>query len=594
MKSRARLSGLSAFLFAAALASATCATDAVADSSTTVKQTAVPDGSVQRATVQARPKLKPPRELTPDLVYSVLVGQISAQRGNQRMAFTHFLHAAQLAVAPDLAELATRSALALGDRDAVQRSLDIWLELAPESLAAHQIAAYAYLEADDVPGALKQLREVITLAGKEGRDGFMRVARLVSKLPSPERRLEVMQALTADQSQNADAWFATAMVAAGADRYDEAVAAARRASDLRPDWNEPRVFLVRVLVAQGKSDKARETAEAFVAKNPDDHALRLLYAQLLVEEQDFSHARNVFEYLLRDKPKEPDVLFALGVLSLQLDDLAAARQYFKRLRDTGKRQGDSAYYLGQVEEMAKNVETAVSWYGRVEGEHALDAQVRIARVRAEQGDVGRAREILQQLRDQYPDDAVSLYLAEAEILRGIKQPQEAMRVYDEAIAANPRDADILYARALQAVAIDRMDILERDLKTIIENDPQHADALNALGYSLADRTERYDEALSYIKRALALKPDDPAVLDSMGWVQFRLGHKKEALKYLRRAADKMPDGEIAAHLGEVLWSMGQHDQAQAVWDKALTENPDHEYLLKVIGRHRVTKSDAQP
>jgi tetratricopeptide (TPR) repeat protein len=546
------------------------------------------------AAAAARPDHGPVTELTPDLVYDVLVGQIAAQRGDQRMAFTHFLHAAQLAASPDLADLATRAALALGDKDDVKRALNIWLGLAPQSLTAHQIAAYAYLEARDEASALKHLRQMVALAGQEGRDGFTRAARLLSKLQSPQRRFEVMKGLIADQAQNADAWFALALVAAGAERYQDAIDAARRAADLRPGWNEPQIFLVRVLVAQGKSDKAKATVESFVAKNPDDHALRLLYAQLLVEEKDFSHARNVFEYLLRDKPKEPDVLFALGVLSLQLEDLPVARDYFTRLRDTGQRQGDSAYYLGQVEELAKNPETAVSWYSRVEGEHALDAQVRIAQLRAQEGNVGRAREILQQLRDQWPDDAVGLYLVEAEILRDVKQPQEAMKVYDEALAANPGNADLLYARALQAVALDRMDSMERDLKAILEKDPKHADALNALGYSLADRTDRYAEALSYIKRALQLKPDDPAVLDSMGWVQFRLGNKEDALKYLRRAAEKMPDGEIAAHLGEVLWSLGQHAEAHTVWDKALAESPDNQYLLKVIGRHRVTRSDALP
>jgi tetratricopeptide (TPR) repeat protein len=599
MHPRARRLGLSVILLLAGLVALPQGADALADSLTTAKQspggTAGPaGGGTTPQPPSAHHELKPPAELTPDLVYAVLVGQIAAQRGDQRMAFTHFLHAAQLAASPELAELATQSALALGDPDAVQRSLDIWLELAPQSLAAHQIAAYARLEANDTPGALAELRQVIILAGKEGRDGYMQAARMVSKVQSPERRLEVMKELTAGQAENADAWFATSMVAAGAGRYDEAVAGAQRASELRSDWNEPRIFLIRVLVAQGKNDKARQTLESFVAKNPDDHALRLLYAQMLVEDKDFSHARNVFEYLLRDKPKEPDVLFALGVLSLQLEDLAAAREYFTRLRDTGQRQGDSAYYLGQVEELAKNLETAVSWYDRVEGEHALDAQVRIARVRAEQGDVARAREMLRQLRDQWPDDAVTLYLVEGEILRDAKQPNEALKLYDAAVAAHPANADLLYARALQAVALDRMDIMEEDLKAIIGKDPKHADALNALGYSLADRTERYEEALSYIKRALELKPDDPAVLDSMGWVQFRLGHKEDALKYLRKAVDRMPDGEIAAHLGEVLWAMGRHDEAQAVWDKALAESPDHEYLLKVISRHRVTKSDAQP
>lgn len=528
--------------------------------------------------------------LTPDLVYAVLVGQIAHQRGERRMAFTHFLHAARLARDASMAELATRTALALEDPGSVERAIGVWLDLAPDSSTAHQIAAYVRLEADDVAGALAHLRRLIALSAGEGGEGFMQAARLVQKLRPPERRLEVMETLTADEPENADAWFARAMVAAGVQRHEEAVAAARTAADLRPGWTEPRVFLVQLLVSQGEKARAREVLEGFVAESPDDHGLRMLYAQLLVEEKSFSEARSVFEYMLQDAPKEPDVLFALGVLSVQLEDLDAARSYFTRLRETGQRQGDAAYYLGQVEELAGNPDEAVSWYHEVDGENALDARVRIARLRAGQGSIERAREILQQARGQWSSNAVTLYLIEAEILREADLPREAMAVYDAALEAHPGDADLLYARALQAVALGELGVLERDLRAILAEDPDNADALNALGYSLADQTDRYDEALPLIERALELKPDDPAVLDSMGWVQYRLGNLEASLEYLRRALDMLPDGEIAAHLGEVLWALGERDQAWQVWEEALARDPDHEYLLRVIGRHRVTSS----
>jgi tetratricopeptide (TPR) repeat protein len=536
---------------------------------------------------------KGPSDLTSDLVYAVLVGQVAKQRGEHRMAFTHFLHGARLARDSDLAELAARSALTLDDAAAVQRAADAWLELAPDSMGAHQLAAYVRLEADDVDTATEHLRRIIALAAEQGEDGYVQAARLVSKLKLPDRRLKLMETLTSEEPESADAWFARAVVAAGADRNDEAANAARRASELRPDWNEPRIFLIQLLLAEGDRRAARETLEAFVADSPDDQGLRLLYAQLLVDEQEFSRARNLFEHMLRNTPKEPDVLFALGVLSLQMEDLEASRDYFTQLRDTGERQDDSAFYLGQVEELAENPETAVSWYRKADGDHALDAQVRIAQMRAEQGKVERAREILQQLRDQWPEDALTLYLIEAEILAELNLLREAMAVYDDGVAAFPGDPDLLYARGLHGLTLNRIDILERDLKAIVAKDPGNADALNALGYSLADQTDRYSEALSYIERALALKPEDPAVLDSMGWIQYRLGNPEQALDYLSKALALMPDGEIAAHLGEVLWAMGKRDEAWGTWEDALARDPDHEYLLRVIGRHRFTRSDSQ-
>ncbi len=543
---------------------------------------------------EAKPEPAGPTELTPDLVYSVLVGQVARQRGEDRMAFTHFLKGARLARDPGLAELAASAALTLDDNNAVQRAADTWLELAPQSMSAHQLAAYVRLEADDVNGATEHLRRIIVLAAEEGEDGYVQAARLVSKLKLPDRRLKLMETLTSEAPSSADAWFARAVIAAGADRDREAADAARQASKLRPEWNEPRIFLVQLLLERGDRKEARETLESFVTESPDDYGLRLLYAQLLVDEQEFSRARNVFEHMLRKTPKEPDVLFALGVLSLELEDLEAARDYFTQLRDTGERQGDSAFYLGQVEDLAENPETAVSWYRKVEGEHALDAQIRIAQMRAEQGEVERAREILQQQRDRWPEDALTIYLIEAQILADQDLLREAMTVYDEAVDAFPGNPDLLYARGLHALGLNRLDILERDLKSIIAKDPDNADALNALGYSLADQTERFEEARSYIERAMALKPDDPAVLDSMGWMHFRLGKPEQALDYLRKALALMPDGEIAAHLGEVLWALGKRDEAWSTWEEALARDPDHEYLLRVIGRHRFSRSDSQP
>jgi len=529
--------------------------------------------------------------LTPDLVYAVLVGQVARQRGDHRMAVTHFLHAAKLAGDPGLAEQAARSALALGDAELIQRTVDTWLEIAPNSISAYQIAAYTHLEAQDLAGAIDHLRRLIRLSAEAGEDGFVRAARLAQKLKAPEQRVELMEILTAGEPQNPDGWFARAMVAAGAERHEDAVAAAERALELRPDWNEPRVFLIQLYLSRGERQKARDALASFVDQTPDERSLRTLYAQMLVEDEEFERAREVFSHLLKTEPKEPDVLFALGILSLQLEDLDAARDYFGRLRETGERRDESAYYLGQAEELADNAEAAIGWYEKVSGEHSLDAQVRIARLQARGGQVEAARERLHRLRDRVSGEAVTLYLIEAEILRDVDLKREAMAVYDGAIAQYPDDPDLLYSRALHALAFNRLDILEQDLRQIIAKDPEHADALNALGYSLADLTDRYQEAYDLVARALALKPDDAAVLDSMGWVLFRLGRLDEAEGYLRRALDLSSDGEIAAHLGELLWARGERDGAWRVWEEALAKDPKHEYLLRVIGRHRVTSND---
>ena len=531
------------------------------------------------------------RGLDADLVYAVLVAEVAGRRGDMATAFTHYLRAAQLARDPKMAELAVRAALTGDNNRSAEQGVELWLKLAPDSMGAHQVAALLRIKAKDREGALTHLRRLVKLAGEDAGTGYTQVAGIVSRAADPAQRLALMQALADLDPDNADAQQALAMVAAGVGRPDAAAAAARRAMTLRPDWNKPRLFLVRLLLSEGKRDEARTQLEGFVSASPEDQELRMLYGQLLVEAKDYSTARGVFERLLSSEPKAPDVLYALGILSLELEDLDAARIYLTRLYQTGERRDEASFYLGQTEERAKQPTAAIDWYAKAQGANAVDAQVRIAMLRAQGGEIARAREIVQQLRDQSPDDAQMLYLVEAEILDEVGRPDDAMSVYGEALKAFPDDQDLLYGRAMYAVKLNRIGPAEEDLKRIIAANPEHADALNALGYTLADRTDRHREALGYIERAHKLKPEEPAILDSMGWVNFKLGNNEAALGYLRRALKAMNDGEIAAHLGEVLWAMGRHDEAWAVWDAASKDYPDHAYLKEVVARHRVTQSE---
>ena len=529
--------------------------------------------------------------LDSDLIYTVLVAELAGQRGDVAMAFTHYLHAAQLARDPKMAELAVRAALSGEDYKSAERGAELWLKLAPDSIGAHQVAALLRIKANDREGALTHLSRLVQLAGADAGTGYQQAGGIVSRMPDPAERLSLMQALIDLDANNPEAQQALAMVAAGAGRSDAAAAAARRALELRPDWNKPRMFLVRLLLTEGKRDEARALLKELVAASPEDDALGMLYGQFLVEEKEYSSARGVFERLLHNQPKAPDVLFAAGILSLELDDVDAARIYMTRLYQTGERRDESSFYLGQIEERAKHPAAAIDWYAKTQGANLVDAQVRIAVLHAQGGEVARAREIVQQLRDQSPEDAQMLFLVEAEILDEAGRPDDALAVYADALKAYPDDQDLLYGRAMYAVKLDRLGPAEADLRRIIEANPEHADALNALGYTLADRTKRHREALGYIERAHKIKPEEPAILDSMGWVNYKLGNNAVALDYLRRALKAMNDGEIAAHLGEVLWVMGRHDEAWAVWNAALEDYPEHAYLKDVVARHRVTQSE---
>ena len=419
-----------------------------------------------------------------------------------------------------------------------------------------------------------------------GHNGYIEAAHLLAKIGDASLRLGLMRELVAGHEDDPQALFALALVEVGSHNLPQAEAATRRALALRPGWNEARVLLVRILGAQNKTQEARRALERFLAESPEDVTLRAAYARLLVEQEDLRAARAQFERVLEHEPEDADTLFALGILSLQLGERGAAKDYLRRLHATGSHTDDAAFYLGQILEEEGDVQAALRWYNKADGAHSFDAQVRIARLYASQGKVRRAREIIQQIRAHAGKESeVQLDLVEGQILRDVKHYDAAMEVLTRALQDNPDNHDILYARALVAASLGRLDILERDLRRILDQDPRHADALNALGYTLADQTDRHAEALGYIQRALRLKPDSAAVLDSMGWVQYRMGNNEEALRYLWRALDLLPDAEIAAHLGEVLWAAGERKRARKVWEDALAREPQSDYLLRVLDRY---------
>lgn len=533
-----------------------------------------------------------PTELSADLVYATLAAEVALQREEYDAAFTHFLRAARLARDSGLAERAVRAALTAADADSARGALDFWITLEPDSAKAHQLSAFLALEADQRPEAIDSLLRVIVLADTP-KQGYLQAAQILGRLPKPAQRLSVMREVVAaaEAEDNPDAQFALATLATAAGKVERAMALAERAAALRPGWTDPQLFLVRLLVTNDRGEEARAALDRYIEEAADPREFKLLKAQLHMDADEPAEALAVFDELLEDGPQRPDVLFAAAVLALETEDYDAARNYLEALQALGDRPDDVAFLLAQVEEAAGNEEEALALYERVDGQNRTSAQVRIANIYADSGAIARAQDVLQQLRDRYPEQVPTLYLIEGELLRDQGLDQQALDVYSTALTEHPDNADLLYARAMMAVGMDKVAQLERDLRRILVDNPDHVDALNALGYTLADRTDRLDAALALIERALQLRPDDPAILDSMGWVLYRKGRPEAAENYLRRALEQGFDAEIAAHLGEVLWSLGRRDEAREVWRHALDEDPEHEYLQQVLSRFRFSHTE---
>jgi tetratricopeptide (TPR) repeat protein len=343
----------------------------------------------------------------------------------------------------------------------------------------------------------------------------------------------------------------------------------------------------KVLLKLGRREEAVVSMRKAVDRRPDDQRLRLTYARLLVDVRYYEKARIEFKKLHLASPDDVELIYTLGLLSLESELLEDAEKYMMMLFEMDERQGEAEYYLGRVNEGRGLYEKAIEWYRQVHiGEYLFDAKLRITNLLGEAGRFDEAHEHLQSMLSgsQSNGSLVSIYLAEGELYRAEKRYSDAIDVYSTALNIVPGNSDLLYARALVAEKIGRIDILEEDLKTILLTEPNNAHALNALGFTLADQTDRYEEAYGYLKQAIEIMPDDAAIIDSYGWINYRLGNYEEAIRLLRNALSRFDDSEIAAHLGEVLWVSGNQEEAKTVWQKALKKMPDDAMLQETMER----------
>lgn len=539
----------------------------------------------QLPTRTAEPPPAESGDATADLVYHSLAAEISARRGRLDDAFQHYIWLARETRDASSAEKAARIGLHLNKNGDTLYAAALWADLAPDEIGAHEVKAAVFLREGRTEEAYEALVAIVDLASKRGKRGFVEAAGVVTASENREAGRQVMARLAGTYAKDAQARYAYALVLLAFGDVNGAEREVRAALALRSDHELAWLLLSRIEVQKGSVTDGGRVLHDAVTRNPGSRMLRVAYARWSVETQQYDIAYEQFEQLLRGSPDDPDILFSLGALATDLKRWNAARKYWQRLLQLGERAAESRYFLAQVEEATGNIEGALALYASVQdGPLRVEAAVRRASIHAGRGEIAEARRILGEQRVLFPDRAVALYLIETELLIENDRPAEAAAVYDLALQAFPGNVDLLYARAMHAAAEQRLDILERDLRTILAAEPDHADALNALGYTLADQTDRYQEAFELISRALELKPENAAILDSMGWVQYRLGNLEAALEYLLRAAARDNDSEIAAHLGEVLWVTGRRDEALQVLREALDRDPESHFVRETIDR----------
>ncbi|HLW74916.1 MAG TPA: tetratricopeptide repeat protein [Gammaproteobacteria bacterium] len=511
-----------------------------------------------------------------EIGYHVFMGELAAERGDSAAAVREYLAAARLSPDPTLASHAALLAYGAGDDASAAEAAKRWQALVPGSRDAGHLLAVLEARVRDVPDAAAEIEALV----KAGTDrSYSTAAEILEQETDAVHTLPVLQRIVADEPVSADAHMALAHAAMNFRRADLADSEARAALALDPGADEARVLLARALVAEDKPDEAVVLMKDRLREAGDDVTLRLAYAALLVEAQREKEARGELEALLKAHPENGEALYTLGLLALQGKDTAAARDYFKRLLKTGRRLNDAYYFLGNTAEMDKRYPEALDWYHRIQdGERWLAAQAGIGRSLVEGGTPDAAEEFFDDLVADDADEAVTLRLTEGQAFSDAGQPKLALKVYDAALFVSPDDTGLLYARALLLEQDGDPDAAESDLASILKRTPDDAEALNALGYMLTLHTSRYREAHDYIQKALDLDPDDPAIMDSMGWVEHRLGNEAAALDYLKKAYAAEADPEIAAHLVEVMLATGDAAGAHDLWVKALQTDPDNAVL----------------
>jgi tetratricopeptide (TPR) repeat protein len=516
-----------------------------------------------------------------ELLFQLLAAEMALQADDYDQGSAYYLDAARLSRDPAVAERATRTALFARQRERALAAAERWLELAPGGLDAIQTIAVLRVAEGQSAGAAEQLQEILEEFGSE--EGFRLAASLLAQSENRDAALETLQRLVEANPDESAGWQAHAELAMRFDAFDQSYMIAQAGLERFPDAVALRLILARAAAELDDPTAALAALAAAVEGHPERRDVRLAYARALIDLGDFDRVRPEFDRLLQFAPYDVELLLTTALLSLEAGQYALARDYLGRLLETGQRSDDAWYYLGRLHEQAGDLQSASISYAAVgPGEHYTDARLRNARLTARLEGMDAARPLYARMQHD-PDEETSLraYLAEANVLREQGQLDAALQRLSRGLIQFPGSVDLLYARGLVHERADDISAAEDDFRGILEQDPDNVSALNALGYTLADRTERYEEAYELIIRAYEQRPDDAAITDSYGWVLYRLGRLDEALVQLRRAYALFPDGEIASNLAVVLWELGEREASIAILDEALQRDPDHERLLRV-------------
>lgn len=516
---------------------------------------------------------------TAEFVYKYLLGEVAAQRGDFVLAGQLFLDLAKQTRNPLLAERATQAATIARTPQLALPSAELWSELAPDSLPAAQAASQLMIANGDLQKAIPQIEKV--LANESVRpSAFMELNSLMVRVTDKTSVLKAVQQLAKPYPKLPEAHFAISQAAYFA--HDQALMESelKQASKLRPGWEPPAQIRGQMLYEQDPQ-QAIAFYRDFVKAHPDADQIRLALARALLAQKDTTAAKEEFTKLLEKHQNNPEMNVIVGLLALDAKEYSFADQRLQHALEVGFKEPNKLYFnLGRSAAEQKDDSRALQWFDKItDGEQYLAGRLAAASIIARRDGVDAAIAMLDNVNGLTPEQQTLVIQNQALMLNQAKRADDAYALLEKAASTFPDSPELLYDYALNAERKGQFQVMEETLYKVIKMKPDFAAAYNALGYSYADRNIKLMEAKNLIETATRLSPEDHYIMDSLGWVFYRLGDLGRAAEELRRAYAIQQDPEIAAHLAEVLWKQGQREEAKQILDLALSVNPDNEILV---------------
>ena len=512
-------------------------------------------------------------------VFQSLIGEFALQRGDIKLGVDAWSDLAQRTRDPKVIARATEVAGLARQYDRALELTKLWLEVEPDSVKAKQTESSMLIMANRIDELAPQLAAVLEQDKPNIGNNLLQLNRLLARHSDKKAVQNLVDRVAAPYDALPEAHLAMAQAAANAGDNLRALSETEKALLLRPDW-EAAALARAQLQAKQSNLTAIDSLSDFVERNPTAREARLTLARLLISEKQYNESRKHFERLIKENPDNPEVIYPVAMLALQQGDTVTGRTQLEKLLTTDYPDKSTIhFFLGQLDQEQKKPEAALEQYRQVtSGEQYVPARARAAQILLQQGKPEEAREFLHSSRSSTPSEQTQLILAEAQLLREAGKLNDSFIVLEMALTSQPDNPELLYETALTAERIGKPEILETHLKHLLKLMPDHAHALNALGYSLAERNINLPEARVLIKKALSLLPEDPFIMDSMGWVLYRQGELAQALKTLEKAYSIKADPEIVAHIAEVLTAMERKDDARNRLNDAAKQFPDNEVI----------------